>query len=312
MPNNRNAHYMGSFSNSFRGEPVTGDTNDPIMAFMGENGEAWGGPITVADFGYGSPTASAPTGTADFRATMVSRDLLDPNVYGGTALYYAWAVPIFADANRTTPVRLRNTGGNKISNGDEITFQFLNDADTAILGNFMIEGRRWRLIQGNGLDMRSWAVFPTIRLPLLIKNVVTTGTGRTIRLKLAPGTGSGTMQLGTLLGAYVDIHAVQACRLYVNEDRELIQEIFSSGFRDSSTSSRISLASNVVGLWFRFDKDSHLLTMYVAVRGEEEGGNVPYLTISRPAGWPASAPPIPEADRRRRITVQNMTWRIRN
>jgi hypothetical protein len=132
--------------------------------------------------------------------------------------------------------------------------------------------------------------------------------GNYIDLRLAP---YSTKDMQGILGGYEELYVIQACRLYVNTDRELVQEIFGSDYTSNvATANTIEiLARNVAGMFFRFDQENRLLTMYLAIMGEEIN---PVSGAGVPPAWPSFAPPLPPEVRRRRVEAQSMTWRIRN
>jgi hypothetical protein len=117
------------------------------------------------------------------------------------------------------------------------------------------------------------------------------------------------MRLEAKPGAYEDLQAVQACRVYVNSQSELVQEIFGMDYQNSGTSWRNVLARGVAGVYFRFDQENRLLTMYLAARGQETG-DIPGKGV--PSSWPPEAPGFSNDDQERRIIAQSVTWRIRN
>jgi hypothetical protein len=138
--------------------------------------------------------------------------------------------------------------------------------------------------------------------------VVSVNVGdNSIDLQLAP---NSTKPLQGVLGGYEELYVVQACRLYVNTQHELVQEIFGSDYTSSSAGANTVniLTRNVAGMFFRFDQENRLLTMHLSVAGEEAAPAAGAGT----AAWPSFAPPLPLWASRRRIETQSITWRIRN
>jgi hypothetical protein len=232
------------------------------------------------------------------------------DIYVGPQVYYTWAEPIvLRDGGARFPLKVRPPADGNIDfkNGDvkHFSFVFPNSAATAL--NFTLdEGRSSGLAPSSGKDMRSWVTFPTLRIPM---RVVTVNTGdNSIDLQLAPNC---TKPLAGILGGYEELHVIQACRLYVNTNHELVREIFGSDYTSSAATANTVdiLAKNVAGMFFRFDQANRLLTMYLAIAGEE----VSQATdLGAPAAWPSFAPPLPSWALRRRIEAQSITWRIRN
>jgi hypothetical protein len=333
MPNNRRRE--GSFAEAFTG--IGG--SDPVMAYMGKISEDWGGPITLASFDPVSPPRSpALLGPMSSSGTMVDSPRLDldssGNVYVGPQLYYAWAFPftmetskhfikvgnpnssdvIITDASREAGVIEGIVSGDVSAmywNGNSVpslTFHFALPNAVQRLQNFTLDGQNVSLQVSNGRDVRSWVIFPTLRVPMLVRGISPGSTGtQTLALRMAPGS-STAMPLEGLLGGFEEVYGVRVARLYVDQNRRLVQEVFGSDFTDGDTSRINILAYNVAGMYFRFDVRNRLLTMYLAMRGEE----LDSAARGTPPAWPSFAAPFSEADKRFRIITQSMTWRIRN
>ncbi|MDR1874243.1 MAG: hypothetical protein LBQ90_04415 [Synergistaceae bacterium] len=293
MPNNKEG--QGSFAESFYSS-----LTPPVMAMMGAEGQSWGGPVTLAtspDLKPGSfvtATTTLPGGRT---------------VYGGTVLYYAWSAP--------TGVRVRAVEfpGREIAQGDEVKLQFA-DGDVGILESFQYDGREVGISEKNSpaashASTRRWITFPTVRAPFWLSgwdNGGTPGAGGSSQVNsaIAVMAPESRMSFNRLLSRYEEVHLVQACRLYLQGD-ELIQEFFDTGIQPSDCTRKI-LAQGIVGLYFTFDPEKRLVTMYVAARG----GNPRISEGSAPADWPGFAPPLPAEARKYRILTSTMRWRVRN
>ncbi|MDR2529772.1 MAG: type II secretion system GspH family protein [Synergistaceae bacterium] len=349
MPNNRKdtGFEAGSFAQSFRVDTFPEMTNpqNPIMAYMGEPGQKWGGPVTLADFNGSNPPYD------NFQATMVKTEH-ESNVYVGPQIYYAWSTPVFgAVEGARVPIKVgrRDTsfeggdyednatrfpnpiqvgyfkGENKASSSASKNtiryFYFASSEDiVGILQAFQTDNRDAGLRLSNGADLRSWLTFPTLRIPLLLRGYTrgNTSYGRvptSLQGRPQPnviGLQITSASMDNYLGGFEEVHSLQVCRLYVNGSRELIQEFFA----DCSTASTARgtavtrvLARNVAGMCFRFDRENRLLTMYLAIRGEEAN---PRAGAGKPMIWPDFAPTLSAADLKYRIFAQSITWRIRN
>ncbi|MDR2523600.1 MAG: type II secretion system GspH family protein [Synergistaceae bacterium] len=351
MPNNRKdtGFVAGSFAQSFRVNSFPELTNpeNPITAYMGEPGQKWGGPVTLADFNGANPPYD------NFQTTMV-RTEHEPNVYVGPQIYYAWSEPVFGTVGGVrVPIkvgRVDNSFNSQVGNyetngtmfpnpiqagyfksdnienssGSKSTMRYFyfasNEDIVGILQGFQTDNRSAGLKISNGADMRSWIAFPTLRIPLLLRGYTrgNTSYGRlpasvqgrpqpnVIGLQITPAS------MDNPLGGFEEVHVIQVCRLYVNANRELIQEFFadcSTAAAARNTAVTRVLARNVAGMCFRFDRENRLLTMYLAVRGEEAN---PRAGAGKPLIWPDFAPAFSAADLRYRIFAQSMTWRIRN
>jgi prepilin-type N-terminal cleavage/methylation domain-containing protein len=336
MPNNRKSE--GSFSASFESP---NRRENPIMFYMGASGEEWGGPVTLASFnGASPPTLSTVPNIQD---TMIKMPVT-PGVYDGPQIYYAWSVPALRNAGGAM-VSVK-VGSPDVGNPSAVQtgffrkdaedpdgqgrpmdglrffyFPFPSAVDT--LMGYQYDGRSAGLALSHGSDTRSWVTFPTLRVPLLLAGYVTSGGARhssgvePVPITAVTSVGNDTLalwiapnapEMDGILGGFEELHVVQACRLYVNANRELVQEFYGDLANPATNVTRI-LAHHVAGMHFRFDKKNRLLTMYLAVLGEEAD---PRSGTGTPAIWPSFAAPFTAGDLRYRIFAQSVTWRIRN
>ncbi|MDR2180217.1 MAG: prepilin-type N-terminal cleavage/methylation domain-containing protein [Synergistaceae bacterium] len=293
MPNNKEG--QGSFAESFYSAATP-----PVMASMGAVSRDWGGPVTLA---------TAP----DLKpASFVTAKTTLPDgqkVYAGSVLYYAWSLP--------TGVRVRamEFAGTEIAQGDEVKLQFA-DGDVEVLESFQYDGREVGISEKNSsaaskASTRRWITFPTARVPFWLAGWDNGGAAR--------GSGSGDRVNGAVavmapesrisfsrtLSPYEEVHLVQCCRLYL-KNGELIQEFFDTGLEAADRVSKV-VARGIAGLYFTFDSEKRLLTMYVAARG-----STPRASGGSPSDWPEFAPPLSVSDRKYPIITGALSWRIRN
>jgi hypothetical protein len=275
----------------------------PVMGRMGVAGADWGGPVTLASFDVASQLRNFDT----MVKTPVSP--ATPDIYIGPQLYYAWAEPILQEiGGMRVPVKVRpvESGDVDFVSSETKTFQFAYPGSAATASNFRLgDGRSMGLVASAGRDMRSWVTFPTLRIPM---RVISVNTGaNSIELQLAP---HSSKPMRGILGGYEELYVIQACRLYINTKRELVQEIFGSDYTSSAAAANTVniLARNVAGMFFRFDQGNRLLTMYLAIAG----GDASPPAGGTPISWPSFATPLPSWASRRRIEAQSITWRIRN
>jgi type II secretory pathway pseudopilin PulG len=294
MPNNKEG--QGSFAESFY-SPLT----PPVMAMMGADSQDWGGPVTLAT----SPDLK-PSSFVTAKTTLPDGQ----TVYGGAVLYYAWSIP--------TGVRVRAVEfpGKEIAQGDEVKLQFA-DGDVGILESFRYEGREVGISEKNSpaashASTRRWITFPTARVPFWLSGWDNGGASRAggsgqVNSAIAVMAPESRMVFNRLLSRYEEVHLVQACRLYLQGD-ELIQEFFDTGVQSSDLARKV-LAQGIVGLYFTFDPEKRLVTMYVAARGDNPrfSGD-----SASPANWPGFAPPLPAEARKYRTLTGSMRWRVRN
>ncbi|MDR1875447.1 MAG: hypothetical protein LBQ90_10615 [Synergistaceae bacterium] len=284
MPNNRKG--AGSFASAF-----AYPTRSPIMALMGTSGGVWGGPVTVGK--------ANPSNVYDVSA-MQQTTLDGGDVYVGPELYYAWAVP--------TGVRAFTSSDVKVHRGATVTVTELlspSGPGRAFLENFRYDGRLIGLTDdaaSRGRNPASWLLFPTLRIPLLMKEWTADG----LRATLAADAGQ---DMEGVLTGLDEVHLLQAARLYLSPDGELVQVIFGSDYTDESTSTIDVLAHNIVGLQFAYNAASRLLTMYIAARGNERDA---VAVKTQPGGWPSWLPPIASDALSYRVATKAITWRIRN
>jgi prepilin-type N-terminal cleavage/methylation domain-containing protein len=284
MPNNRKEE--GSFAASFHGE-----TSSPIMAIMGKNGEAWGGPITL---GSRNPTNVY---TVNFMVKTLTT-AGGRSFYQGPELYYAWSVP--------TEIKVRYpdavNGGKIKERGSTLALEILESTGLSVLRDFKYGFRNIGIAENDARNPSSWILLPTSRIPLLIERAETGGEKDRLIVKVAPGSPI------TMSGPFTGLDEVclpQVARLYRSEEGELVQLVFGSDYENNSTTTRNVLAHNIAGLHFTYDPQLRLLSMYIAARGEE--GNL-HNVVSTDV-WPSFAGELP---RDRRLVVNRIDWRIRN
>ena len=325
MPNNKKE--SGSFSASFKGQ----GTSNPVMAFMGDinrDDMSWGGPVTVS--------------TSVDISFAANADPDNDRISVGSVLYCAWGIPTGV---KIRPI-IRDAAGNpkEMFNGPleavsqdraywssdtgTLVLTTINASDIDTLENFSYEGRNIGIIPTSnpgtrGADLRSWILFPSLRIPMLIHfnsnsiGKVSVGTaleGR-LEIQLAPYSFNGApagkeVLLGGGINGYEEIHLIQAARFYVNSDREFVRETFTSGL---TVGRREVLGRNIAAACFRFDSTNRLLTLYLAARGSERN---PASGIGVPVGWPSADAPVSNyftaGDLHYRLMVESMTWRVRN
>jgi prepilin-type N-terminal cleavage/methylation domain-containing protein len=293
MPNNKEGR--GSFSESFYSA-----STPPVMALMGTESEDWGGPVTLAAVPDLKPESFVTAKTALPNGQ---------NVYAGSVLYYAWSLP--------TGVRVRalEFPGKEIAQGGEVKLQFA-DGDVEILESFQYDGRPVGISEKNSpaaskASPRRWIAFPTARVPFWLSGWDNGGASRAggsdgqINGAIAIMAPESRMSFSRNLFPYEEVHLLQCCRLYL-EDGDLIQEFFDTGLQPGDRVSKV-IARGIAGLFFTFDPEKRLVTMYAAARGNRVSGG----SASLP-DWPEFAPPISAADRKYPIVTGVMRWRVRN
>jgi prepilin-type N-terminal cleavage/methylation domain-containing protein len=321
MPNNKMG--VGSFASAFH-DPTT----PPIMGIMGAYNENWGGPITLAN-----------TLSLDQFVTSENVTFSDGRAgYGGSILYYAWSVPTGVHIRRAFDIdenrELAPTPGasgpildSDVKSGTQIRFSVLNNSsDITRLEQFRSphDGRQIGLSMNNTTNdslssTRRWITFPTLRVPFWVsgwdKNGINNGNGsnesNSLMTVMAPGAEALSADMFTRVFAnYEEVHLVQACRLYLEHDI-LVQEFFDTGYAADTNRVKVELARGIVGLYFTFDAERRLLTMYIAARGNDA------MPVGKKASLPLVWPNYPEAaiasaDLHYRVLTNAMTWRIRN
>ena len=326
MPNNRGG--KGTFAESFRGR-----NGSPIMAQMGNLNEDWGGPVTL---GLQPPVTGNNYGDAGKVKTRVSFN--GSQVAVGTVLFYAWGVPMTTTIGNVTSVLKadsKNWGpfGTDGTSPETLVFELVQPQGVQALIDFQYDGRPAGIVAGNSsqVDMRTWTVFPTLRLPMVVEGWVTHAgaTGGTplagsppnsVTMTVAPGSKKA---LSGFLSGFDEFHSVQACRIFLNDKAELVQEIYGSNFLPDpgevfSKSSTVKvLAHNIAGVCFVYDSERRLLTMYIAARGITplDGGH----QNVQPRSWPVvldtdvnNRIKLSSDDMAYRVLVESKTWRIRN
>jgi len=310
MPNNRKG--LGSFALTFRD---AAGTNWPIMALMGNAGT--GGPVTVANPVNPAHTYTQATMQAALAALTDEKSLplgtpagvlgSGGDAYIGPELYYAWGIPtgvkawfeVGADRTADNDHRLRIT--ELISPTSDNVVEYLQ--------NFVFDIHNAGLLAApQTQNTRSWLLFPTLRLPMLLEEWAPADAPAGLAVRVAPVDESVLPVKGTLMG-FDEIHLIQAARLHRNANNELVRVVFHGDYNTPNGIRTDVLARNIVGLQFVYNPVSRLLTMYIAARGHERNA----VGAGRNSGWPAWLPEqIAVSDSRFRTVVKALTWRIRN
>lgn len=327
MPNNRQGD--GDFAESFRAASSP-ESRSPVMGMMGRMGEAWGGPLTLRLH----PDDDAPDYANESLIVKKTLSYGSANVYVGDELLYAWAVPATIGSGRDAArIKVGNQQVGEFSQGDARVFTVDQPGALQALADFRYKYRPAGIVAGNGTPVspRSWIVFPGLHVPLLIEGwrdaagntrggpEATSGVN-TLTLRMAPGS---RIKFNSFLSGFEEIHLVQACRIYVNKEGDLVQETYNGDYRTTGKAPNAAgshvdtLAHNVANVCFMFEPEGRLLTMYLAVRGGDAdpigGGG------GAPSGWPSVPDPetnskirLPVDDSSRRVLIGSRTWRIRN
>lgn len=313
MPNNSEGE--GYFPIMFTGP----EGNHPIMGYMGARSilipKDWGGPVTL---GKGDAHNNITNNDSAYFVTERNNS----GVFEGRELFYAWAVPTGVRINKQ--VQKYFCSENKDNDSPTREFELLEPGDAQRLRDFNVDlGRVIGLSnQNRGGNIRSWFLFPSFKIPLLLDDgysVVDT-TNNKIFASVSPYIGdhpivadSGDTKFEGNLFGFEEVHLVQAACIFSNGD-ELIQRIYGEGI-DSYMD--ITLATNVLGVYFVFDDERRILTMYTVTRGNNHGEstevyNRAYLRTKLPDYAPDDFIISVNRNNDYRILVENMTWRIRN
>lgn len=310
MPNNLEG--QGSFNISFTGPDAD---SQPIMAYMGDIkrvNTAWGGPITLGN------------GNARNDLTSFVTERNDEGVFAGRELFYVWAVPTGVRLQRGSEWSKERTLFRSDIKDDVIEFKMLDRGDVRKLRDFTYDFDRQIGISNvnRGANTRSWFLFPSFRIPLLVEGSSTQNAideaSDTIQARVSPysfydhNTGHDAIFEGSIFG-FEEVHLLQAACIFSNGDK-LIQRTYGESIRDYTDR---ELASNVLGVYFVFNDVRRMLTMYTIARGnfKEEvpkAHNRFYLKSKLPEFAPAPEDLVSDADMGYRILVESMTWRIRN
>jgi hypothetical protein len=278
----------------------------PIMALMGAANQEWGGPVTL---GQGAPTEP------DFQVTET--DLITGrSVYHGPELYYAYGVPTGVKALTTD---FATKLGSNNEPGDLTILDALSDdvATSGIdvllhfrsKGKILLNPREIGIVKDDTRDPRSWVLFPTLRIPMLINNIV----GDKLEVTLAPNLDSNLVSLSGFISDLDEVHLVQAVRLYRDAaTNELRHVAFGSDYTKPETNTETVLARGIVGLHFLYEPETKLLTMFIAAQGDEPAPTAGRAGKTAGNNWPAFAGDLPEEVWRHRVVVDRVSWRIRN
>jgi len=327
MPNNRDG--SGSFAWSFRADnmalPITAFFAPPMNTSRGDAAWRRGGPVTVAD-GNSQNGNVIPAALGNFAgAGGPNRDL-----FVGSQLFYAWAVPTGVMAI------VRGVGdAARPLHAERGTHMWL-ETMTATPGEDILRGVMWdgrpvgllpvNEMGGGSHNVRSWVLFPTLRIPMLansfdVANPSLNITNSLLNVTIAPTVSAvNAPQLSEPEISDLDeIHLLQAARIYRDAaSNELRRVILTEPVVPGVFFSHEVLARNVVGLQFAFDPESRVLTMFAAARGNDRNP-IGIQRGQQPGAWPNWLPPIgfdgPNDDPNNlnyRIVVKTLAWRIRN
>jgi prepilin-type N-terminal cleavage/methylation domain-containing protein len=294
MPNNKEG--QGSFVESFYSAATP-----PVMASMGAISKDWGGPVTLAT----TPDLN-PGSFVTVKTTLPDGQ----KVYAGPVLYYAWSLPTGVH------IKAPEFPGTEIAQGDEVKLRFA-DGDVNILESFQYDGRAVGISEKNSpaaskASTRRWITFPTTRVPFWLAGWDNGGASRAggsgqTNSAVAVMAPESRMSFYRTLSPYEEVHLVQCCRLYL-KNGDLVQEFFDTGLQPADRIAKV-VAKGIAGLYFTFDPEKRLVTMYIAARGTAPRASGDSVS---PSDWPEFAPPISASDRKYPIITGAMRWRIRN
>jgi hypothetical protein len=160
---------------------------------------------------------------------------------------------------------------------------------------------------------RRWITFPTVRVPFWLSGWDNGGASRAgggdgqINGAVAFMAPESRMNFNRTLFPYEEVHLVQSCRLYLKSG-DLIQEFFDTGLQPEGRVGKV-IARSVAGLYFTFNPEKRLVTMYIAARGNTLRASG---ESASPSDWPEFAPSIPASDQKYPLVTGVMRWRIRN
>jgi len=224
----------------------------------------------------------------------------------GPELYYAWGIPTGVKAMYEAPGQAKTVTNAGVLNIKEL-FSPTSASVAEYLQNFVYDGRPIGIpTTTRSRDTRSWLLFSTLRLPMLLEQWTSSG----IDVRVAPVNDSILAVEGTVMG-FDEIHLIQAARLYRNANNELVRVVFHGDYTTDEGRRTDVLAKSIVGLQFVYNPVSRLLTMYIASRGHDTGSGSSY-DHRRGDTWPSWLPPLDASDTRHRIVVKTLMWRIRN
>ncbi|MDR2529012.1 MAG: prepilin-type N-terminal cleavage/methylation domain-containing protein [Synergistaceae bacterium] len=326
MPNNRKGKH--SFAGSFR--TTSGPASWPIMALLSSDADphsltnpdchCWGGPVTVS---AANPSSVYDAAHITWNGLWRTGAEFGPGggAYVGPELYYFFAIPTglkarfvhAADPNNTTATNETTMALERLIPPHTHPLFLSTQIPPTVTGgaylrDFRYDERKVGLQAVNtaprGRDMSTWLLFPTLRLPMMLKTWET----NSLTVEVAPET--ELPMAGTIMGLD-EVHLIQGARLYRNANNELVRVTFGADYNSSSGVLSDVLARNVVGLQFVYNPVSRLLTLHMAIRSNE-ANPAGYASPNQPTGWAPWLPPIAPSDMRYRVLAKSLTWRIRN
>jgi len=314
MPNNRDG--SGSFAWSFRlnaPPPITASFGPPAGT-PNEEHWLWGGPVTVA---AGNSTNFGPV-RVDFVNPQANGGP-NRNLFIGPQLFYAWAAPTGVRATvRGMPGEPRPANAVRDT---QMQLETRMGAGAAVSGENALRNVRWdgRAVglmpadeaAGGSHNVRSWVLFPTLRIPMLANSfeAVASPNNSVLNVTIAPAAAGAPPLAAPEIMDLDEIHLMQAARIYRDAASNELRRVVLTEHNPAATFSHEVLARNVVGLQFAFDPESRILTMFMAARGNERNPAIG----SGQFNWPAWLPDqIAAEDALFRIVVKTLSWRVRN
>jgi hypothetical protein len=247
-------------------------------------------------------------------------------VFAGRELFYVWAIPTGVRVHRGAqwPGNAARTWFTSNPTEAAINFMMLSSGDVERLEKFSYNySQAIGISRANrGANTRSWFLLPSLRVPLLIEDdtdAIDIGNN-TVRARVSPYSenhpygANNNLRLGGSLYGLEEVHLVQAACIFT-DGNNLTQRVYDN-IRDYTD---YVLATNVLGVYFVYDDQRRILTMYSVARGNfrtevRQADNREYLRSKLPASVYSLADSlIPNTSGLGyRILVESMTWRIIN
>lgn len=338
----------GAFPGSFLPPNAFNDSGAAlsVMARMGNhNGSPnWGGSITLGsdDAHLFITVGDPPTGRHQIQTRANIAANLQPSgdrPFVGEELFYAWAVPTgirlkdwvwpatgsIAKATGSLATNYVNISKDLVAgqprSANNIVRLAFSSGDVQRLVNFRYDGRQagqGRLIgidrTTNATGTRSWILFPSLRIPLLIDNTPTAiDIGNDIlETHVAP---FSTRSIRGNLADRDEVHLVQVACLFVDDQHRLLRRVYDTpkDFVDET------LAENIAAVLFVYFPNARTLTMHIAARGQAaeasarvHGNDATNAWTKLVSGDSYNRKDLTSEDRRYQILYRSMTWRINN
>jgi len=154
---------------------------------------------------------------------------------------------------------------------------------------FMEEGINNTYIEANKNTFKSWVTFPTGGVPMYVES-----NPSNMRIK---GSIPEAVKSSGLISQYDELHYIRAMHAWVDGGTFYTEDLTIQGQQPR--------VDGIEDIFFDYDSDNGLLTVYVLARGNQKDSDFATQSLEE---WPSDFPDDPQY----RLVVVRGSWRIRN